>query len=322
MDRWEKYFKAKQPYVDRVIIRVIKDPVTQMAAFQAGEIDFIASFSPEHVNTLKDQNPDAQIMTGPETTPMVAMMRITVPCDGKGLSENRCPHPLFNDIRVRKAVGCYGMNREEIVKIAFNGKATPWVGMIAPGTPDTVNVNAMCPYDPNKAKQLLAEAGYGPQNPLKFEIMTDTEKSVFNVIATVIEEQMERLGVTATIKLVDKVTLSQSLTMDGPWDMYIEDLLSLLTVDSNAYISVSKSVWNTVRHTDTHVDALYLQYASEMVPMKRAAIAKELQEYVTDKMYWNTVSGSPFYQIAQPWVKGYTFNSEFEVHYETVWLDK
>ena len=39
-------------------------------------------------------------------------------------------------------------------------------------------------------------------------------------------------------------------------------------------------------------------------------------------MYWNDVSGSPFFQVAQPWVKGYVFNSEFEVHYDTVWLDK
>ena len=52
------------------------------------------------------------------------------------------------------------------------------------------------------------------------------------------------------------------------------------------------------------------------------AIAKELQEFMADKLYWNVVSGSPFFQVAQPWMKGYTFNSEFEVHYETVWLDK
>ena len=53
MDRFDKYFVAGQPYLDRVVIRVIKDPVTQMAAFKAGEVDFIASFSPEHVATLK-----------------------------------------------------------------------------------------------------------------------------------------------------------------------------------------------------------------------------------------------------------------------------
>src|SRR5215475_9647452 len=108
MERFDKYFQPGLPYVDRVIVRVIKDPVTEMAAFKAGEIDFIASFSPEHVGTLRAQVPNAQIMTGKETTPMLAAMKVTVPKDGKPGGKERIPHPLFGDVRVRKAIGCYG----------------------------------------------------------------------------------------------------------------------------------------------------------------------------------------------------------------------
>jgi peptide/nickel transport system substrate-binding protein len=282
----------------------------------------ILSFSPEHVDTLKAQVPDAKIMTGPETTPMVAMMKVTVPADGKAMSKERAPHPIFGDGRVRKAIGCYGLDRQEIVNIAFKGKATPWVGMNPPGTLDTENVNAICPYDPAKAKALLAEAGYGPDKPLSFQIITDTEKTAFNVIATVIKEQMARIGVTANIKLVDKVTWMNTILQDGPWDMDIEDLLSLLTLDSNAYLSVTTSAWNQTRHTDTKVDDYYARYARELDPAKRRAIAKELQEYMADKLYWNVVSGSPFYIVARQPVQGYTYNGEFEVHYETVWLQQ
>ena len=174
----------------------------------------------------------------------------------------------------------------------------------------------------SSAQQLLAEAGYGPNNPLTFEILTDTEKAVFNIIATVIKEQMARIGVTGNIKLVDKVTWMNTALKDGPWDMYVEDLLSLLTLDSNAYLSVTNSSWNTPRHTDLKVDELYHRYASEVDSVKRSAIGKELQEYMADNLYWNSVSGSPFFQVAQPYMKGYTFNKEFEVHYEDVWLDK
>jgi peptide/nickel transport system substrate-binding protein len=322
IDRFDGYHVKGQPYLDRVYIRVIKDPVTQMAAFKAGEIDFIASFTPEHVETLKQQNPDAQILTGKETTPMIAMMKVTVPADGRRLSKNRKPHPIFGDIRVRKAVGCYGINREEIVQIAFKGKATPWAGMNPPGTLDTVDVNDKCPYDPDKAKALLKEAGYDASHPLKFEIITDNEKAVFNIIATVIKDEMSRLGADVNIKLVDKVTWMNTTLQDGDWDMQIEDTLSLLTLDSNAYLSAVGSSWNQSRHTDRKINDYYNRYAREMDPTKRTAIAKEFQEYAVDKLYWNTVSGSPFYQVAQPWVKGYVFNKEFEVHFETVWLDK
>src|SRR3989442_4905960 len=102
MDRFDKYFEPGLPHVDRVVIRVIKDPVTEMAAFKNGEIDFTASVSPEHVDTLKSQNPKARVMTGKETTPMGAQMKVTVPKDGKPMSPERAPPPTFAGFRVRK----------------------------------------------------------------------------------------------------------------------------------------------------------------------------------------------------------------------------
>jgi len=322
MERFDKYFEPSLPYLDRVVIRVIKDPVTQLAAFKAGEIDFIADFSADHIDTIRAQNPRAQIMTGKETTPMVAMMKVTVPADGKPMSKDRGPHPIFNDIRVRKAVGCYGIDRKEIVKIAFKGQATPWLGIIPPGTMDSVDVTPMCPYDPARAKALLAEAGYSPQKPLTFELMTNTEKSLFHVIATVIKEQMSRLGVTANIRITDKVSWMNVATQDGPFDMYIEDLASLMTVDQNSFLSASTAAWNSARHVDPKIDEYYARYGREMDPMKRKAIAKEFQEYSADKLYWNMISGSPFYQVAQPWMKDYVYQAEFKVLYKKVWLDK
>jgi peptide/nickel transport system substrate-binding protein len=327
MERFDKYFMPGLPYLDKVMVRVIKDPVTEMAAFKAGEIDLIASFSPDHVDTMKAQNPKAQIMTGKETTPMMAAMKVTVPKDGKPMSPDRAPHPIFGDLRVRKAIGCYGIDRQEVVKIAFKGQATPWVGMAPPGTFESVNVNHLCPYDQAKAKALLAEVGYGPSKPLTIELMTNTEKSVFNVIATVIKEQLAKIGVTANIRLVDKVSWMNTTLGDGPWDMYVEDLLSLLTIDSNgylstAYVSTKSSAWSHPRHTDTKVDEYYDRYAKELDSKKRQVLAKEFLEYMANNMYWNTISGSPFYMVGQPYMKGYTYNAEFEVHYLKVWLDK
>ena len=97
---------------------------------------------------------------------------------------------------------------------------------------------------------------------------------------------------------------------------------TVLTLDSNAYLTTTPSTWNTSRHTDPKVDDYYARYAKELDAGKRKAIAKELAEYMADKMYWNVISGSPFFMVAQPWMKGYTYNAEFEVHWNTVWLDK
>src|SRR3989442_9189831 len=55
-DHFDKYWDQGFPYLDRLVIRVIKDPVAQIAAFKAGEIEFITDFSPEYVDMLKTQN--------------------------------------------------------------------------------------------------------------------------------------------------------------------------------------------------------------------------------------------------------------------------
>ena len=152
--------------------------------------------------------------------------------------------------------------------------------------------------------------------------MADTEKAVFNIIATVIKEQMARIGVTANIRVLDKVSWMNTTLQDGPWDMYVEDLLSLLTIDSNGYLSNTHVDVEPPAPHRPKVDDYYARYARELDAAKRKAIGKELIEYMADKMYWNNVSGSPFYMVAQPWVKGYTYNAEFEVHWDKVWLDR
>src|SRR5438132_14238660 len=104
--------------------------------------------------------------------------------------------------------------------------------------------------------------------------------------------------------------------------MYVKYLLSLLTLDSNAFLSTTLASWNHTRHTDPKVDEYYARYAREMDPVKRKAIAREFQEFSADKLYWNTISGSPFYQVSQPWMKDYVYQAEFKVLYKKVWLDK
>src|SRR5262249_26264264 len=77
MDRFDKYFEPGVPYLDRVVIRVIKDPVTQMAAFKAGEVDFIAGFPVDQVDTLPAPNPRGHLIAGHETQPRVAHLEGT-----------------------------------------------------------------------------------------------------------------------------------------------------------------------------------------------------------------------------------------------------
>ena len=110
-----------------------------------------------------------------------------------------------------------------------------------------------------------------------------------------------------------------NITPDGK---FVPDAAESWQASPDGLLYTFKLKKNVLFHDGTKVDDYYARYAREMDPVKRKAIAKEFQEFSADKLYWNTISGSPFYMVAQPWMKGYVYNAEFEVHYENVWLDK
>jgi ABC-type transport system substrate-binding protein len=103
-----------------------------------------------------------------------------------------------------------------------------------------------------------------------------------------------------------------NITPDGK---FVPDAAEAWQTSSDGLLYTFKLRKNALFHD-------YARCAREMDPIKRRAIAKEFQEFMADKLYWNNISGSPFYMVAQPWVKGYVYNAEFEVHWDTVWLEK
>ena len=234
----------------------------------------------------------------------------------------RLPHAIFNDVRVRKAVGCYGIDRKEIVRIAFKGQATPWLGIIPPGTMDSVDVTHLCPYDPTRARALLAEAGYGPQKPLAFELMTSTEKSVFHVIATVIKEQMARIGADREHPCRRQGELDER--RDAGWAVRHvhrgsrvphDDRPELVPVGEHGRVEQRRAT-PTPRSTNTTrgTPGSWIRQAEGHRP--RVPGVQRRQALL------DTISGSPFYQVAQPWMKDYVYQAEFKVLYTKVWLDK
>jgi ABC-type transport system substrate-binding protein len=326
MERFDKYFVPGLPYLDKVLIRVIKDPVTEMAAFKAGEVDFIASFSPEHVDTMKAQNPKAQIMTGKETTPMLAAMKVTVPKVGKPMSPDRAPHPIFGDLRVRKAIGCFGIDRQEIVKIAFKGQATPG-GHGAAGHAGIGERQPPVPLRSGQGQGLARRGGLRPREAA--DPRADDEHR---------EERVQRhrhrrqraacphrrhrehpAGGQGLLDEHDPGRRPVGHVHRGPPVPadHRQQRVSLERVRLHQVLRVEPPA--PYRHQGGR---LHARYAKELDLAKRKALAKEFLEYMAENMYYNVISGSPFYMVAQPYMKGYTYNAEFEVHYHKVWLDK
>ena len=133
------------PKLDRVTYRFIPDPNAALAALKAGDVDAtMFGLGPEHIPDLQ-KDARFQVIIG-ETTNDVIM------------SMNNSKKP-FNDVRVRRAV-TYGINKPDVVKGAMFGLGRVLGTNVDPLNPYFVDMSGAMPYDPAKAKKLLAEAGY------------------------------------------------------------------------------------------------------------------------------------------------------------------
>jgi len=161
MARNEDYWdKARVPKLDKLIVHPMPEATTRVAALRSGEVDWIEVPAPDSLPSLKGAGFNVVLWAYPHTYPYVL---------------NATDSSPFHDVRVRLAIN-YAVDREGLCKL-INGTAKPAVGLYPPGHPFFGNPTQHYGFDPEKAKALLKEAGYGPDKPLKAKIMISTSGS-------------------------------------------------------------------------------------------------------------------------------------------------
>lgn len=107
----------------------------------------------------------------------------------------RVDHPLFRDVRVRRAIQ-HAINVEEVVEGTFFGAVAPATGPIAPGVIGHRCVSALPRFDPDAGRRLLAEAGY----PRGFKtVITTINETELTAAATIVATQLREIGVRAVV---------------------------------------------------------------------------------------------------------------------------
>jgi len=307
LEKNPNYFKPGLPYVDRVEIKVIKDPLAAMTALRTGQIDILERVNPQHV-PIMEKAKGVKLVTAPERMPLVCFMNMR--------------KPPFNDMRVRQAVGGYGLNRKEIAETVFQNRATPTVSVLSPGVEDYLDLNEMYPYDPARARALLQEAGYDANNPLAFELMLNNDAAFFADAATLLKSQMERIGVKVNLVMTDKPAWIDRFTNKQDFQMAMEDFAALVDINhrSLAFFRDAKANYAGFNHPE--LEEMVLQWRREVDPAKRRELSHAMQRFVAKDMLWCNITGSPYFQAHRDHVKGYHFMNQLYVYWETAWLDK
>jgi peptide/nickel transport system substrate-binding protein len=110
----------------------------------------------------------------------------------------------FDDARVRIALGGYGINRQAIAKAALLSYGGPQWTYLPPGAKGHKEFSDLYPYNPERAKALLKEAGFDTQNPLKYSIMTHAGEQALPTMATIMKTQLAQIGVDLTVEVIDR----------------------------------------------------------------------------------------------------------------------
>jgi peptide/nickel transport system substrate-binding protein len=306
------YFKKDQfgnalPYLDQIDIKVIKDAQAALVALRTGQIDFLQRVNPQHV-PIVEKAKGVVLETAPERMPLVCFMNMR--------------KPPFDDVRVRKAIGGYGLNRQEIAQTVFQNRATPLVSILPPGVQDYLDVNEMYPYDPDKAKALLKEAGHDENNPVEFELILNNDAPFFADAATLMKSQYEKIGVKMKLTMMDKPAWLDRFLNKYEYQMAMEDFGALVDINQRS-VSFFKGVKSNYGGMDSpEIEELTLKWRQTVDDDKRREITYDLQRAFAKDMLWCNVTGSPYFQAYRDHVKGYHFMNQLYVHWETTWLDK
>jgi peptide/nickel transport system substrate-binding protein len=183
----DDYWQPSIPHLDKVVCKFIADQAASLAALRAGDVDLVDRMVGE--NALQIQNdPKLKIISGPQNLVQI-------------LALNNA-RPPFDNILVRRAI-CYAINRDEIIE-ATNLKAE-WGSSVGshmtPISPYYVDLVGRYPYNPDKARALLNQAGYPngfsttiylPQ-PYEFHIRT----------GQIIADELRQVGIDCKLVILE-----------------------------------------------------------------------------------------------------------------------
>lgn len=192
--RFDDYYQEPAK-ITRVVY--LLDAALPLARYENGEIDLVGVGGATLERVRDPNNPlSAQLRTG------VDMCTSYV-----GFNASK---PPFDDVRVRRAFS-HALDRQRLITGLMSGQALPANGPLPPGMPGYQERAPAYPYDPELARALLAEAGYGPDNLPVLTYTTAGYSDVSPYVAAVITMWQESLGITIEPQVLDPFIYTETL---------------------------------------------------------------------------------------------------------------
>ncbi len=291
IERNDNYWGEKAAF-DRIEVKPIKSNPSRVAALLAGDVDFIDNVPTADIARLKGE--DEVVLASGISNRIIYLHMDRFRDDSPYITGTDGKNPL-NDLKVRKAIS-KSINRDAIVARVMEGVAIPAGQLLPPGFFGTSEKLKPEPYDPEGAKQLLDEAGWG--DGFGMTVHGPNDRYINDAkIAQAIGQMLTRIGIDAKVETMPKSVFFRDASRGGPdgepkfsfilvgWGSGTGEASSPLkslihTVDTEAGFGAS----NRGRYSNPEVDKLIEQALATVDDEAREALLAKATEMAIEDL--------------------------------------
>ena len=303
-----------RPQIERLVFRAVPDGRQRLTELESGAIDVAYSIVPDELQFV-ELHPDLLLYRAAANNVAYLAMNAT--------------HPPFNDVRVRRAVN-YAVNKVPIVKLAYQGLATPAVGPLPPTQWGYHRPDAVYDYDPERARQLLAQArsdgAFDPDKELRL-LVPSTPRPYLpdpETVARVLQANLAAVGIRTTLVVQPMRAHIQSVQR-GDDDLCLfgwvgdngdpDNFLYMLLDQDNTTPGLAR---NVAFYRDPVLHRLLLAAQQTMRRPAREAIYKQAQDRIASQAPWVPLAHSQVAVAARLDVRGIVVTPSTHVDFRGV----
>ncbi|MEX2651585.1 MAG: ABC transporter substrate-binding protein [Acidimicrobiia bacterium] len=281
-------WQGEAPPIDEIVFQIYTNPDAMVAALTTGEMDAIYQFPATAMADLEDE-PNIETVVGFQG----GFEEIAI---NGGAAEGQ-PHPALLDLEVRRAIS-FGIDKEAVIEDLYAGLALPATTM-SPGAdlkwvPDIPEEDQFT-YDPERANQILDDAGYldsdgdgvrempDGSNPIVLRHAVHTGEDLAIPIADLFTGWMEQIGIGVELSSYDGDQLFE-LIIQGDYDTFYWNWVPFVDPDPmlSYFTEAELGNYNDANWTDPRYEELYSEQKEELDPERRLEIVHEMLTILYD----------------------------------------
>jgi peptide/nickel transport system substrate-binding protein len=297
LDANPNYWGGK-PKIDRLIFKVIPEPQAAFLALKNGDVQIMGDVVSQVIPAIQGDS-NLQLLTQPGLT-----------INGIGMPTDTKP---FDDVRVRQALN-YAVDKKAINDSLYKGLAVTMTSPLPPAEWGFDDSLKGYPYDPEKAKALLKEAGY--PDGFKTELLAYTSARGYNPagpqLAVAVQGYLKQIGVEASVQQIEfgaYLAKARSGKYDGMFMVgWSGDNGDPDNFVGEIFGSEHIPITNMARFRNPDLDNVLQQARRESDHAKRVELYQQAQKMIVEGAPWIMVNSTLQVRAARKEVKGFQLN--------------